>query len=1036
GTITNTSTITNSPPAYFDYTAYSTNVNAGSPYSVNVRYSDNGSPVNYGKIAVWIDFNGDLDFLDANEFIGQLQATATNQIKTFNFTVPANAYNGSVVMRVRCAYDDEGFTSTDPCSTRDYGETEDYTLNIANLICISPTLTAKANNVIGTTTECSGASVTLTANPIGGSGCLGSWEYTWTDGTNYWNGTSFSSVTALWNTSYSTITVPSVISTATYTAHVECSADGACNDQSSVTVNVLGAPASCTAVIGNPANGTAHHMSISWTSLTGADGYELQYSTNGTSWASLYTGTALTYDHNCSDNPNVSYYYKVRAFKGTTYCSYTNCTQYPIYTACDVPAVPSIVNATSNTLDLTLIAETPVANPAITTFSIYCTATAEYVQADGTLGATEVYQTKSAWGTVVVNGLTATTQYCFYAKAKNFDGDVRYSSGTSILPLEQFTTSTNFSNGSSTTTKYWSPSTCSSGALVYSSTGGCTDGNIGKTGSWNNYFGCFVRTPQANCTGNTSVTLNFDISNSYFSAHPNDKTRFYMWVDGGYKNASNVKIGGIDVGYTDINGLWLKFDQSRTCVNVDVIFDLTTCTNLSNILFYIEPNCGYNDSYVFSVVLDNISMAGAIPSTCGTTLATSPLTAGSIAESQSVCTGGDPAAFSQTPASGGTGPITYQWQSTTVSGCASGWSDISGATSATYNIPSGITQTTCFRREATDGITTLYSNTVTITVNPIPTANAGADIIVCRGGNTTLDASGGSSYFWSPSTGLSATNISNPVATPPATITYNVTVSSGGCSASDDVTVTVFGGYIIENDTVLCQSDIITYNATTNIPAYTYSWNTGSTASSIMVMPSQTTTFTVTISDGITTCDDSVTVTISDIQTSAVTGADTVIQNYTESYSVTQNAGSTYLWQVNGGTVQSGAGTNSVNILWTSVGNGLITVIETDTYGCQDTATLAVHVDLNTGIGEYIGSFVSVMPNPVNDIVYVINNEVDDAIMHMSLSDITGRLVFSKDELISQKEMISVSKLKEGMYFLELSTQMEKHIVVRVVVCR
>ncbi|HOY31325.1 MAG TPA: GEVED domain-containing protein [Bacteroidales bacterium] len=133
GSINNTTTITNAPPAYSDYTAYSTNVDANSTYNAGVRYTDNGNPVNYGKIAVWIDFNGDSDFLDANEYLGQQQAITNNQVVNFSFTVPPNAYNGSVVMRVRCAYNDEGFSSTDPCSTRDYGETEDYTLNISNV---------------------------------------------------------------------------------------------------------------------------------------------------------------------------------------------------------------------------------------------------------------------------------------------------------------------------------------------------------------------------------------------------------------------------------------------------------------------------------------------------------------------------------------------------------------------------------------------------------------------------------------------------------------------------------------------------------------------------------------------------------------------------------------------------------------------------------------------------------------------------------------------------------------------------------------
>ena len=47
-------------------------------------------------------------------------------------------------------------------------------------------------------------------------------------------------------------------------------------------------------------------------------------------------------------------------------------------------------------------------------------------------------------------------------------------------------------------------------------------------------------------------------------------------------------------------------------------------------------------------------------------------------------------------------------------------------------------------------------------------------------------------YLWSPSTGLSATNISNPTASPTSTQTYTLTTSHNGCNVTtDDVVITV-----------------------------------------------------------------------------------------------------------------------------------------------------------------------------------------------------------------------------------------------------
>lgn len=47
-------------------------------------------------------------------------------------------------------------------------------------------------------------------------------------------------------------------------------------------------------------------------------------------------------------------------------------------------------------------------------------------------------------------------------------------------------------------------------------------------------------------------------------------------------------------------------------------------------------------------------------------------------------------------------------------------------------------------------------------------------------------------YSWSPTTGLSNSNISNPIASPSTTTTYTMTATRNGCSATDSVVVTVF----------------------------------------------------------------------------------------------------------------------------------------------------------------------------------------------------------------------------------------------------
>ncbi|MCX6271318.1 MAG: hypothetical protein NTU44_08905, partial [Bacteroidetes bacterium] len=94
--------------------------------------------------------------------------------------------------------------------------------------------------------------------------------------------------------------------------------------------------------------------------------------------------------------------------------------------------------------------------------------------------------------------------------------------------------------------------------------------------------------------------------------------------------------------------------------------------------------------------------------------------------------------------------------------------------------------------------------TRTITVTPLPeNVTAGPDITINSGSSTTLNGTaspegGPYSYSWEPTTGLSDPNIPNPVASPSETTTYTLVVTNmNGCSASDQVTVTVGNGYSI-----------------------------------------------------------------------------------------------------------------------------------------------------------------------------------------------------------------------------------------------
>ena len=150
----------------------------------------------------------------------------------------------------------------------------------------------------------------------------------------------------------------------------------------------------------------------------------------------------------------------------------------------------------------------------------------------------------------------------------------------------------------------------------------------------------------------------------------------------------------------------------------------------------------------------------------------------------------------------------------------------------------------------------LVSDTQNITVKPLAIPNAGRDTFICVGQNSTaLQATGGVSYQWTPTTGLSNPNSATPVARPAVTTTYTVAVGVAGCAATktDAVTVTVrdLPATNLTNDTLICSID--TMQLRTNA-AGTFTWSPNYSISSVtgpnpLVSPDVPTRYYVSLTD-------------------------------------------------------------------------------------------------------------------------------------------------------------------------------------------
>ena len=93
---------------------------------------------------------------------------------------------------------------------------------------------------------------------------------------------------------------------------------------------------------------------------------------------------------------------------------------------------------------------------------------------------------------------------------------------------------------------------------------------------------------------------------------------------------------------------------------------------------------------------------------------------------------------------------------------------------------------------------------------------AGNNNNVCLGSSIQLNATGATTYNWTPIDGLSCTTCANPVATPIDTIRYRVNgVTAFGCENSDSILLTVIKPFrmLISPDDTLCLGESITLNA-------------------------------------------------------------------------------------------------------------------------------------------------------------------------------------------------------------------------------
>ena len=265
-------------------------------------------------------------------------------------------------------------------------------------------------------------------------------------------------------------------------------------------------------------------------------------------------------------------------------------------------------------------------------------------------------------------------------------------------------------------------------------------------------------------------------------------------------------------------------------------------------------------------------------------------------------------------ASGGT---SYAWNN----------GDLTAATTVSPTVP------TTYSVVVTDANNCTATTSRLVSVNPLPIpAISPASAAICNGDNTTLTASGGTSYAWSNGDLTAATTVS-----PTTLTTYTVVVTdANSCTASTSRSVTVHTLPIPVINPALAAICIGASTTLTASGGTSYAWDNGDNTAATTVSPATLTTYTVVVTDANNcTATTSRSVTVNPLPVPAINPASAAICAGT-STTLTASGGSSYAWD---------NGDNTAATTVSPSGNTTYNVVVTDANTCTATTSATVTVN-------------------------------------------------------------------------------------------
>jgi len=268
------------------------------------------------------------------------------------------------------------------------------------------------------------------------------------------------------------------------------------------------------------------------------------------------------------------------------------------------------------------------------------------------------------------------------------------------------------------------------------------------------------------------------------------------------------------------------------------------------------------------------------------------------------------------------------------------------------------------------------SSSMILSISRQPIANAGSNATICETATYTL--SGSSAQYYSTINWITSgtgnfnnSSVLHPVYTPSAAdiaagsvvLTLLGYANAPCTNVTSSMTLTITKAPIANAgpNSAICQGTAFSIvgasasnfasilwtapgpgvltNATTLSPTYTPT--AGQTGTVIL-------TLTANPNTGCAAAVSTMTLTIDSLPTSVISGPTTVCATSTGNvYSTPNIGGHTYAWAISGGTITSGAGTNSITVTWNAAGSGWVQVTETITATSCAVTTAHYNVTIN-----------------------------------------------------------------------------------------